>query len=617
MSLISRLSRITPLPRAMRLVWSISPGLAAAAALLLLVDLALGLGVLYMLKLLVDAMGAAVGTEGGGGLGFEALLWITAGLSILAAVSRAVVGLVSEHLGQTVSDRIDALLNRKVSAADLERLESPEHYDLTARALLAGGSRPAQTVSNLFMVAQHGLMLAGMGTLLLTIHWALVALLMVALVPGTLVRLQQGRILHDWQVLRTRLERHAYYLRWLLTEKSGAKEVRVFGLAGMLAARFDATRDQLRGEKLRISRTRMLIELTITLGVTIAFFLVIAWLASRAVAGSGSYGELVLFLMVFMRGQGAIQSLKSSLAVLFDDHLYLRALFQFLDHDNKVLDPVVPMPVPRAGGLVVREVSFRYPGTDALVLDRVSLSVPPGKVVAVVGANGCGKSTLIKLLCRFYDPDQGAVLWGGRDIREYAQAEYRRRVGVLFQDFVCYETDLVENIRMGDVALERESPRIREAGRAALVDDYADRLPHGYETHLGRVLEEGQELSHGQWQRLALARALVSDSDLLILDEPTSAMDPDAEARIFGRLREMLAGRSALVISHRLSIVRGADYIYVMRDGRIAEEGTHEALMARRGQYHDIFLTQAQAYQHPMGTDTVVAAGSVPVSEMR
>jgi ATP-binding cassette subfamily B protein len=248
-------------------------------------------------------------------------------------------------------------------------------------------------------------------------------------------------------------------------------------------------------------------------------------------------------------------------------------------------------------GLTLDNVSFRYPGTSKVVLENVSLAIGPGRVVALVGENGSGKSTLIKLICRFYDPESGAVRWGGQDIRGYRVADFRSRLAALFQEFVNYDASVRDNVRYGNIALGEDADEIRAVAETALVDEFVAKLPAGYSTHLGRMLEDGHELSVGQWQRLALARALVSDSDLLILDEPTSAMDPDAEARLFGNFRAMLGGRSALVISHRLSIVRGADYIYVMRDGRIVEEGTHDELMSRRGGYHDLFMAQAQAYR--------------------
>jgi ATP-binding cassette subfamily B protein len=590
-------SSIGPLWRAIRLVRELAPRLALGAFAVLVVDAFLVLGTVYALQMLVVSMELGRGDLSNKPAELVPMLSIAAGVFIAAAISRALSTLVSEHLSQTVSDRVESLLNRRVARADLALLEDPTRHDLLQRAMLAGGSRPAQVISNLFGLAQNGLLLAGMAALLVSIHWLLIALLTISLVPGTLVRLQQNRVLHEWQVRRTRTERHAHYLRWLLTDRHGAKEVRNYGLADYFAYRFDQLRDLLRAERLAIGRRRMWIELSITLSVTAAFFGVVAWLSWRAVHGDGSFADLVLFLLVFMRGQGAIVSLKTSLAALFDDNLYLRALFEFIDVPDRVADPIDPMPVSRAQALSLHSVSFTYPGTSVPVLDGVSLTVPAGGVVAIVGANGSGKSTLIKLICRFYDPDAGEVRWGADDVRRFRRADYRRRIGVLFQDYVNYDTTLSENIRYGDIALSADASRIADAGRLALVEEYSSKLPAREHTHLGRLLEDGHELSVGQWQRLALARALVSDSDLLILDEPTSAMDPDAEARLFGNFRAMLGRRSALVISHRLSIVRGADYIYVMRDGRIVEEGTHDELMARRGGYHDLFMAQAQAYR--------------------
>lgn len=589
------MKQLRPIWRALKLVWDISPAQSLSVAVLLLSDATLALLVILAIKELIEALGDASLASGSG----KVAVWLslTFACLVLASLLRALSTLVSSHLSQIVSDRVEGMLNARVALADLSRLESPEYYDLTRRAMLAGGSRPAQTVSNLFQCAQSGFLLAGMAVMLVTIHWVLIVVLVVALIPGTMVRLQQNRIIHDWQVRRTRMERRAHYMRYLMTEKTGGKELRIYGLGDFLANAFDALRTQLREEKYSINRRRMFIELSITLAVTLAFFGVMAWLVSRATQGNGSLGELVLFLMVFMRGQGVIQSLKTSLAALFDDNLYLRALFEFLDLPDRVVDPVVPKPVPGAAGIEVREVSFAYPGTGVMVLDQVSIKVPKGGFVAIVGANGSGKSTLIKMLCRFYDPDSGSVRFADTDVREFRQAEYRQRISALFQDFVCFDTDVTENIRYGDIVLSPDSPRVRKVAADALVDDFVKELPNGYATHLGRVIEEGAELSHGQWQRVALARALVRDSDLLILDEPTSAMDPVAEAKLFSNFREMLAGRSVLVISHRLSIVRQADYIYMMEHGRVVEEGTHEELLRKGAKYHDLFMAQAKAYR--------------------
>lgn len=559
---------------------------------LLVLDAILGLGVLYALRLLVDRLVA----EGGMGV-LEGLLWFAGVMAVLAAAVRALSTLSAERLGQGVSDRVDFELNQKLVQLELAKLESAEFHDLINRALYVGSARPAQVVNNIFQAGSNLLLLAGMSALLVTIHWALIVLLAVALIPGTVLRGLMHRALFQWQMHRIRWERHASYLRWLMVDKSAAKEVRTFRLGSLLAERYDDFRRRLRNEKFSISLRRTLVELALTVSVTSAFFGLFAWLTVRAASGSGTYGELVLFLLVFTRAQGVVQTLKTSAAALFEDSLYLQSLFKLIDVEIDIRDPVQPMsPLPRAE-LRVDGVSFSYPDTDRPVLRGISMAIPEGAMVAIVGANGSGKSTLLKLLCRLYDPTQGEITWGGTNVKSFRLDDYRKCVGALFQDFLCFDADLTENIRLGNIECSRGSDDIRKAGRDALVEDFVSSLPAGYDTHLGRVLEEGAELSMGQWQRVGLARALVSEAGLLILDEPTSAMDPVAEARLFSSLRETLGQRSALIISHRLSIVRNADHIYVMREGVFSEEGTHDELMSKRGDYHQLFTAQAAGYR--------------------
>lgn len=586
------LNRLAVLWRALRLSASLESRLFVLSVALLVLDAVLGLGVLYALRLLVDRLVAEGGVQV-----LQGLLWFAGTMAVMAAIVRSLSTLFAERLGQGVSDRVDFALNQKLVRLELAKLESAEFHDLINRALYVGSARPAQVVNNIFQAGSNLLLLVGMSALLITIHWALIVLLAVALVPGTLLRGFMHRALFQWQMHRIRWERHASYLRWLMVDKSAAKEVRTFRLGSLLAERYDDFRRRLRDERFTISLRRTLVELALTVSVTSAFFALFAWLTIRAASGSGTYGELVLFLLVFTRAQGVVQSLKTSAAALFEDSLYLQSLFKLLDADIEIRDPADPASPRARAELRVENISFSYPETDRVVLRGISMSIPEGAMVAIVGANGSGKSTLLKLLCRLYDPTQGEITWGGTNVKAFRLDEYRKRVGALFQDFVCFDADLAENIRLGNIEYSRESDAIRKAGRDALVDEFLSSLPNGYDTHLGRVLEEGAELSMGQWQRVGLARALISEAGLLILDEPTSAMDPVAEARLFSSLRETLCGRSALIISHRLSIVRNADHIYVMRDGCISEEGTHEQLLDKRGDYHHLFTAQAEGYR--------------------
>jgi len=287
------------------------------------------------------------------------------------------------------------------------------------------------------------------------------------------------------------------------------------------------------------------------------------------------------------------------LSQLYEDQLYLGLLFEFLDIRPVLEEPAVPSPLPVAtsDGLRVQGVGFHYPGTDRDVLRDISLHIPEGRVVALVGANGSGKTSLIKLMCRLYDPTRGRITLDGQDIRDFALEDYRRQFSVIFQDYARYAASVRENIRLGDVRLPEDSPRVAEAAVKSGADPFIQGLKLGYDTPLSRMFDNGEEISQGQWQKVALARAFVPDSRIIVLDEPTSALDPMAEYELFKDFRKIIGERSALVISHRLSTIRQADYIYVLEDGEIRESGTHDELVALQGTYAGLFDRQAHFYR--------------------
>jgi ATP-binding cassette subfamily B protein len=375
--------------------------------------------------------------------------------------------------------------------------------------------------------------------------------------------------------------------------------VRVFGFGPLVIERFADLRKSIRTALRRLSyqsqRRRFVTESV----ASVVGFSALAFIAYSAFRGSTTLGELVMYFGAFQVAMGSLRPALAGLAELYENNLFLSSLYEFLEVPRSVPEPARPKPVPTPwqSGLTAERVSFRYPGTDALVLDSVSLDIRPGEVVALVGRNGSGKTSLTKLLCRLYDPDNGSIAIDGVDVREFATADLRRQMSVIYQDFGRYHMTARENIRLGSPELNPDDPLIVAAARWAGIHDELMRLPEGYDTIMSRMLADGEELSIGQWQKLALARAYVRRSQLIILDEPTSSLDAAAEFTFFERFREMAQGRSALIISHRFSTVRMADRVFVLDGGRMIEQGTHATLIAAKGLYAELYGKQASYYE--------------------
>jgi ATP-binding cassette, subfamily B, bacterial len=358
-------------------------------------------------------------------------------------------------------------------------------------------------------------------------------------------------------------------------------------------------RRQIRQERLQIARRRSVRELVTQAAAIISVFAAYGFIAYQTIYGVLTLGGLVLYFQAFQRAQSSLQAILNSVAGLYEDSLFVGNVYEFLDLKPRLVAPIQPKPMPRPvrTGIVFDHVSFQYPKSSRKALDDVSLTLRPGEVVALVGENGSGKTTLVKLLCRLYDPTRGRITVDGIDLRELDTTALRQEISVTFQDYVHYYLTARENIWLGNLSLPPFDPRIVAAARLSGADDVIAGLKNGYETVLGKWLDEGEELSIGQWQKVALARAFFREAQLMILDEPTSALDPMAEAEVFEKFRELIGGRSAILISHRLSTVRMADRIYVIERGRIVESGRHEELVHRGSRYANLFETQARNYQ--------------------
>jgi len=591
----------TPLVRGIRLVWQSTPGWTSTQFGLLVLSGLVPLLALWLMKLIVDAV--ADGVTGGGGpqvlSRIMLLIGIAAAIALIGAAIRTLTVLVAEIQSLHLGDKVHDVLHAKSVAVDLEYYESPSYHDTLHRAQEEAPYRPGRIVDEIARVGQNGLSLLAVTGLLFSFHWLLAVVLFVAAVPGVLVRIRYSRRLYDWTLRQTSAQRKSRYINRLLTGSEHAKEIRLFGLGQVLRERFRELRTAVRTEKLALVRRRSLLELTAQVLSIAAVFASFVFIARAALGGGITLGEMVMYFGAFQRAQDFFGGTLAAMAGLYEDNLFLADLDTFLKLENRVAEPDSPRPIPRPlrSGIAVESVSFAYPGQGREVLADINFEIAPGEHVALVGENGSGKTTLVKLLCRLYDPDSGSIRLDGIDIREFALADLHREIGIIFQDYARYHLTARENIRFGNVDLPDDDPRIIEAAVRTGADSVIRKLNHGYDTVLGRQFDDGAELSIGEWQKVAIARAFLRSSQIIVLDEPTASLDARSEAEVFERFHELARDRTAILISHRLSTVRMADRILVLADGRIVEAGAHDDLVGKGGRYAELFEMQARNYR--------------------
>jgi ATP-binding cassette subfamily B protein len=588
--------------RALELVWTTDKALSVALMALTLVGGVLPAGVAYVGALIVDAVVQAADLHRrSGAMALTPVLTFVSLEAVLVAgtaMAQRGISLAQSLLRAQLGQRVNVMILDKALTLDLTHFEDSEFYDKLTRARREASSRPLSLVMRTFGLLQNLISLVSFGGLLVKFSpWA-VALLVLAGLPAFLAEAKfsgEAFRLFRWRAPEARMQ---MYLESVLAREDHAKEVKLFQLGPRLLARYRDIFSRLYREDRDLTLRRDAWGLGLGLLGTVALYGGYGWIAIETVAGMMTLGQMTMYLMLFRQGQSAVSAALSAVGGMYEDNLYLSNLFEFLEQPVGHASGSTHAGTMPGDGIRFENVDFIYPGATAPALSGITLHVKPGQSLALVGQNGSGKTTLIKLLTRLYQPTRGRILLDGLDLREWDETTLRQRIGVIFQDFARYQMLVGQNIGAGDVRAFDDEERWRSAAAQGLAADFVEQLPSGYQTQLGKWFKDGRELSGGQWQKIALSRAFMrNEADILVLDEPTAAIDAGAEAEVFEHFRELTRNRIAIVISHRFSTVRMTDQILVLDDGRIVERGSHEALMAADGRYAKLFSLQARGYR--------------------
>jgi len=603
-----RLSALRYVPSLLKLVYESQPRYTWGIIILRVMRAGVPVAQLWVGKLIIDGVIAAIASSRADGAVDWAYLAGLVALELLITVAgeglARASSLLESLLGDLFANRVSVRLMEHASTLDLAQFEDPATYDHLERARRSTVRRIG-LLSMLLKTLQDLITLATLVVaLVFYVPWLLL-LLAVAVIPAFLGETRfaslEYSLLYQWTPQRRMLD----YLRYVGASDETAKETKLFGLSPFLVERYADLADEFyeANKRLAVRRSTVSTALAVVgaLGLYGAYGVIIylTVIGYESPAGAFTIGVLTFLIGSFRQSQNLIQGVLLSLSDIYEQSLYLRDLFTFFELRPRIDSAATPRPVPQPirGGFIFEDVSFRYPGSDRWALRRVSLQFAPGQRIALVGENGAGKTTLVKLLARLYDPDEGRILLDGVDLREYDLEELRRNIGVIFQDFVRYELILRENIAVSEMEAAQDRLRVEDAARRSLADEVARRLAGGYEQQIGRRFEGGVELSGGEWQKVALARAYLRDAQVLILDEPTAALDARAEYEVFVRFSELTRGKMAVIISHRFSTVRMAEHIVVLRHGEVVEQGSHEELLAGEGLYAELFNLQAAGYR--------------------
>jgi ATP-binding cassette subfamily B protein len=593
-------STFTSLPRVVRLVWSTNAPLASCMGLLNLLRGFTPAVTVIITKLVIDSVVYGIRIHSVEPIWLPVTLQLVVGL--LDSLFNILNNMMKQLLQELVGNRVQLMILEKANTLDLAFFENAEFYDKLRHASSEAHLKPVAMITQTFDLIRTTITLISMLVILLQLTWWLAIVALIMPFPSFIANAGYGWASYQRMMWQSPERRKMFYFSNLITVDQYNKEIKLFNLGSFFVSLYRRL-----AEKFYQESKGMLVGHSLrgyiwaSLGV-VANSAIYLYVALQAVLGRISLGGLTLYTQSVLQVGSSFQGVLDGVSITYSNNLFVNTLFSFLEYEPQIVSPVNPTPISVQEGIrgldmEFRNVSFTYPGKKEAVLKNVSFTIQAGEAIALVGRNGAGKTTLVKLLGRLYDPDEGEILIGGHNIKEYALEELREQIGVIFQDFVNYQMSARENIGVGRIEEVENLELIAKAAHKSGADVVIEQLKNGYETMLGSWFDEGRQLSGGQWQKMALARAFMRDSRILILDEPTSSLDAQTEYEVFTHFRTLMEGKTAIFISHRFSTLRLADHIFVLENGHIIEDGSHKELMELDGHYAELFNLQAEAYR--------------------